>query len=87
MNLHVIREKRNPKMLHTVLPTGPVPHSEKVDHSVFSHRGKDRLAAALTQAPFSSSLATSADRGGKALRALWLTLSRNAMTCHLLVST
>ena len=45
------------------------------------------LAAALAQAPYSSSLAASADRSGKALKALCLTLSTNAMTCHLLVST
>ena len=60
--------------------------SEKADLSLFNHRGKDHLDAALAQAASSSSLAASVDRGGKALKALCLTLSRNAMTSHLLVS-
>ena len=49
--------------------------------------GMITLAAALTQASSSSSLAASADRSGKALKALCLTLSTHTMTCHLLVST
>ena len=60
--------------------------SEKADCSLFSHIGKDHLAATLSQAPSFSSLAASADRGKKALKAFWLTLGTNAMTCHLLVS-
>ena len=85
MNLHVIAENRNPKMLHRGSLNWSWPSLLKADCSVFNHRGKDHLAAALTQAPFSSFLAATADRGGKD-PCLWLTLNRNTMTCHLLVS-
>ena len=60
--------------------------SEKADLSLFNHRGKDHLDAALAQPASSSSIAGYVDRGGKALKALCLTLSRNATTSHLLVS-
>ena len=85
MNLHVIVENRNPKMLHSGSLNWPWPSLLKADCSIFNHRGKDHLAAALAQAPISSSLTATADRGGKA-PCLWLTLNRNTMTCHLLVS-
>lgn len=86
MILHVITEKRNTKMLHTGFPqVAQAITTEKADCSIFNHRGKDHLAAALAQAPISSSLTATADRGGKA-PCLWLTLNRNTMTCHLLVS-
>ena len=60
--------------------------SEKADRSLFNLRAKGHLDAALAQSASSSSLAASADCSGKALKALCLTLSRNAMISHLLVS-
>ena len=86
MNLHVIVENRNPKMLHSGSLNWPWPSLLKADCSIFNHRGKDHLDAALAQPASSSSIAGYVDRGGKALKALCLTLSRNAMTSHLLVS-
>ena len=83
MNLHVIVEK----MLHTSSPNRPRPSLlRRMTTPSSVTEGRITLAAALAQAPSSSSLAASADRGGKALKALFLTLSTNAMTCHLLVS-
>ena len=87
MNLHVIIENRNPKMLYTSFPNWPGPaRLRRLTSPSSITEGRINLAAALTQAPYSSSLAASADRSGKALKALCLTLSRNAMISHLLVS-
>ena len=87
MNLQVTVERRNPKMLHTESPLlAQALKTEKADRSLFNLRAKDHLDAALAQATSSSSLAASADCSGKVLKALCLTLSRNAMTSHLLVS-
>ena len=88
MNLHVIVEKRNTKMLHTGSPNWPrASLLRRLTASSSITEGRISLAAALAQAPSSSSPSASADSGGKALRALCLTLSRNALNCHLLVST
>ena len=71
MNLHVIVQNRNAKKLIHWFPKLPQAlTSEKADLSLFNHRGKDHLDAALAQAASSSSLAASVDRGGKALEAL-----------------
>ena len=66
MNLHFIVENRNPKMLHTRFPqlTWALT-AEKADRSLFNHRGKDHLAAALAQGASSLPLTASADGGGK----------------------
>lgn len=83
MNLHVIIENRDPKMLYTSFSQlAWASTSEKADLSLFNHRGKDHLDAALAQ-PAILLPAGHVDRGGKALKALCLTLSRNAVTSHL----
>ena len=88
MNLHVIVQNRNAKKLIHWFPKLPQAlTSEKADLSLFNLRAKDHLDAALAQAASSSSLAASADRSGKALKALCVILSANAMTCCLLVSS
>ena len=85
MNLHVIVEKRNPKLLYTSFPNWPgSSFLRRLNTPSSITEQRIRLAAALVQAAESSSLAASADNGGKALKTLCL--SRNAMTCHLLVS-
>jgi hypothetical protein len=44
MNFHVITEKRNRKMLHPRFPqVAQAITTEKADHSLFNHRGKDQL--------------------------------------------
>ena len=87
MNLHIIVQNRTAKKLIHWFPKLPQAlTSEKADRSLFNLRAKDHLDAALAQATSSSSLAASADCSGKVLKALCLTLSRNAMTSHLLVS-
>ena len=87
MNLHIIVENRNPKVLHTRFPQLTWAHTiEKADCSLFNHRWKDHLAASLAQGPSSSSLTASADGGWKTLDILLLSLSRYSVTCHLLVS-
>ena len=76
MNLRFIVENRNPKMLHTRFPQltwaltaekadCSALTAEKADRSLFNHRGKDHLAAALAQGPSSLPLTASADGGGK----------------------
>ena len=88
MNPQVIIENMNQKMKHTGSPNEPRPALlRRLTTPTSITEERINLAAALTQPPYSSSLASSADRSGKALQALWLTLSINAMTCHLLVST
>ena len=83
MNLHVIIEK----MLHTSSPNIPRPSLLRRLTTLSSMtEGRITLAAALAQAPTSSSLAAFTDRSAKAIKALCLILSTNAMTCHLLVS-
>ena len=87
MNLHTMVKNRNPKMLHTGSPNWPRPSLLRwltIPCSVTE--GRTSLAVAMAQAASSSSLAASADRGGKAFKALCFTLSRNAMNGHLLVS-
>ena len=43
MNLHIIVENRNPKVLHTRFPQLTWAHTiEKADCSLFNHRGKDQ---------------------------------------------
>ena len=87
MSLHVTVENRNTKMPHTGFPQrARALTAEKADRSLFNLRAKGHLDAALAQSASSSSLAASADCSGKALKALCLTLSRNAMISHLLVS-
>ena len=88
MNLHVIVENRSPKRLRTGFPNWPgLSFLRRLTTPSLMTEGRIRLAAALAQAAESSSLAASADNHGKALKTLCLTLSRNTMTCHLLVST
>ena len=87
MNLHVIVENRNPKRLRTGFPNWPgLSFLRRLTTPSVMTEGRIRLAAALAQAAESSSLTASAEGSVKDLKALWLTLSRNAMTCHLLVS-
>ena len=87
MNLQVIVENRNPKMLYTSFPNwlGPSFLRRLTAPSSITE-GRISLAGALAQAASYSSLAASTDCIGKALKALHLNLSRNAMTCHLLFS-
>ena len=69
MNLHVIVEK----MLPTSSPNFPRPSLlRRLTTPSSMTEAKITLAAALAQAPSSSSLAASADRGEKALKALCL---------------
>ena len=71
MNLHVIVEKRNTKMLHTGSPNWPGPSLlRRLTASSSITDGRITLAAALAQAPSSFSFPASADRGGKTLKAL-----------------
>ena len=87
MNLPVIIKNRNPKMLHNGFPNWPRPSVlRRLTTPSSITEGKISLAAALAQASLSSSLSASADRSGKVLQVLCLTLSTNAMTCSLLVS-
>ena len=87
MNLHVIEENRNPKMRHTSLSNWPGPSLlRRLTAPSLITEGRISLAAALVQATSSSSLAASADCNEKDLKLLRLTVSRNAETCHLLVS-
>ena len=81
MNLHVIIEKRNPKLLYTGFPNWPGSSLlRRLTAPSSITEEKIRLAPALVQAAKSSSLTASTDNGGKALKTLCLTLSRNA-TC------
>ena len=71
MNLHVIVENRSPEKLCTGSPSWPGPSLlRRMTTPSSVTEGRITLAAALAQAPSSSSLAASADRSGKALKAL-----------------
>ena len=71
MNLHVIVENRSPEMLCTGSPNWPGPSLlRRLTTPSSITEGMITLAAALAQAPSSFSFAASADRGGKALKAL-----------------
>ena len=87
MILHVTVENRNPKMLYSCFPNwfGPSLLRRLTTPSSITE-GRISLAAALAQASSASSLEASVDCSGKAFKALHLNLSRNTMTCHLLVS-
>ena len=83
MYLHVIIEKRNPKLLYTGFPNWPGSSFLRRLTAPSSITGeKIRLAAALVQAAKSSSLAASTDNGGKGLK----TLFDSEQKRHLLVS-
>ena len=87
MNLPVIIKNRNPKTLHNGSPNWPKPSVlRRLNAPSSIAKGRITLAAALAQASLSFSFTASVDWSGKALQALCLTLSTNAMTCCLLVS-
>ena len=83
---HVPPTRRGPRYLET-RPLSLQTQSEGPTSLPTSELGPGRsLAAALAQAPSSSSLTPSAHRDRKDLRSHPLTLSRCSRTCHLLVS-
>ena len=87
MILHFTVENQKPKKLYSCFPNwfGPSLLRRLTTPSSITE-GRISLAAALAQASSASSLEASVDCSGKAFKALHLNLSRNTMTCHLLVS-